>query len=91
MLHYDRLSVTVQFDANGGTVSSDGDLRTKVWYGGVMGAVQSAPYERGILLQAGTPKKTAEKKLTKETDYDTIAPDGQEQVTVYAHWKEKTP
>lgn len=91
VLYYDRLSVTVQFDANGGTVSSDGDLRTKVWYGGVMGAVQSAPSREGYTFTGWYTEKDGGEKIDEKTDYDTIAPDGQEQVTVYAHWKEKTP
>ena len=84
-LYYDRLSVTVQFDANGGTVSSDGDLRTKVWYGGVMGAVQSAPSREGYTFTGWYTEKDGGEKIDEKTDYDTIAPDGQEQVTVYAH------
>ena len=45
-LYYDRIFTTVRYDANGGMIPSDADLRTKVYYEGVMGALPAQLEER---------------------------------------------
>lgn len=87
VLYYDRLCTIVSYDANGGVHSADGDMKTKVWYGGVMGTVQAPPVRAGYTFTGWYTAESGGSEVSEKTDYAVVAPDGQEQVTVYAHWK----
>ena len=87
VLYYDRLSAVVSYDANGGILSADGDMKTKIWYGGVMGAVQAPPTREGYVFKGWYTSRSGGTRVNEQTGYDILAPDGEEQVTVYAHWE----
>ncbi len=89
VLYYDRLSAVVKYDANGGTIVSDADLQTKIWYGGVMGAVQAPPYREGYLFTGWYTAAEGGVKVDENTEFNVVASDGKETCTVFAHWKKE--
>lgn len=88
VLYYDRMSVTVKYDPNGGTTASGAELQTKIWYGGVMGAVQTPPQREGYKFTGWYTAADGGKKVDEKTGYDIVS-DGREMRTVYAHWEKK--
>ncbi len=89
VLNYDRRFVIVTYDPNGGTAAAGADMQTKVWYGGIMGAVQDAPSREGYTFEGWYTKPSGGQRVDETTGYDVVAPDWAEQSVVYAHWSEK--
>ena len=85
-LYYDRIFTTVRYDANGGMIPSDADLRTKVYYEGVMGALPAQPQRKGYLFSGWYTSPEGGSRVDENTGYETLAPEGETEVTLYAHW-----
>ena len=81
VLYYDRMSVTVKYDPNGGKTASGADLQTKIWYGGVMGAVQAPPQREGYQFAGWYTAADGGIKVDEKTGYDVVC-DGNETRTV---------
>ena len=88
ILYYDRLFTTVRYDANGGTMPSDADMRTKVYYEGVMGALPAQPQRQGYLFSGWYTSPEGGSRVDENTGYEILAPEGEKEVMLYAHWTE---
>ena len=87
VLYYDRAFTMVSYDANGGKTLSDEELKTKVYYGGVLGTVQAQPQREGYRFTGWYTEADGGRKVDADTGYDRIAPNGEKEVTLYAHWE----
>lgn len=87
-LYYDRKMTDVAFDSMGGDAV---DMTMCLYYGGTFAFLPAAPSRTGYTFTGWyTGKEAIDQRVAQGTSINSINPEGNTQMTLYAHWSPRT-